>query len=92
MAKKATGAQKLYRNAGITELVFEDTPIEPGAEFRATLTPEHEMQLLQGGHLEILEDQSTAADQAQAAAAETGEGLASSSIESTEPGNRRRRS
>lgn len=71
MSKKTTGAQKLYRNAGASELVFEGQVMEPGAEFRVTLTPEHEQQLLTGGHIEILEDQSKTADAAQADAAET---------------------
>ncbi len=69
-AKK--GNQKLYRNAGASELVFEGVAMEPGSEFHATLAPEQEMQLLQGGHIEILQDQTTKADKAQASAAETG--------------------
>lgn len=70
MAKKATGSQKLYRNAGTTELVFEGVIMEPGAEFEVTLTPEHETQLIAGGHIEVLRDQSAKADRAQAQAAE----------------------
>jgi hypothetical protein len=63
--KKVLGDHKLYRNAGISELVFEGQVFEPGSEFRATLPPEQEMQLLAGGHLEVLQDQSAAADKAQ---------------------------
>lgn len=66
------GAQKLYRNAGASQLVFEGVTMEPGSEFRATLPPEQEQQLLLGGHLEILEDQSAKADAEQAALAEEG--------------------
>lgn len=73
MAKKTSKDQKLYRNAGVSFLVLEGVEIEPGAEFRATLDPHHETQLLQGGHLEILEDQSAKADADQAAAAEAAE-------------------
>ena len=69
MAKKPTSDQKLYRNAGVSPLVFEGQEMEPGSEFRATLTPEHELQLLTGGHIEILQDQSPRADRAQAEAA-----------------------
>jgi len=89
MTKKATGAQKLYRNAGASELVFEGQVMEPGSEFRATLTPEHEQQLLGGGHIEILEDQSKAADKAQADAAESG---TDAPVAATEESGRKRRS
>lgn len=68
MAKKATGDQKLYRNAGVSGLVFEGVEFEPGSEFTATLDADQEMHLVAGGHLEILQDQSTSADRAQAAA------------------------
>lgn len=73
MAKK--GDQKKYRNAGGTDLVFEGVTLHPGDEFLATLDPDHELQLLQGGHIEILQDQSTAADEAQAKVAEEGAGV-----------------
>ena len=73
MAKgKATGSQKKYKNTGVTTLVFEGVEMEPGSEFEATLDPDHELQLLTGGHLEILQDQSSRADRAQAEAAEGG--------------------
>lgn len=65
MAKKS-GNQKTYRNEGVTQLVFEDQEIDPGTEFRATLEPTHEMQLLAGGHISIVQDQSVAADREQA--------------------------
>ena len=64
------GTQKKYRNSGVSTLEFEVIPMEPGSEFEATLDPEQEMQLMLGGHLEILQDQSAAADKAQAAAAD----------------------
>jgi hypothetical protein len=70
MASKGTGSQKKYRNAGVSTLNFDGTDLEPGSEFLATLPPEQEMLLLQGGHLELLQDQSVAADRAQAAAAD----------------------
>lgn len=70
MAKKALGDQKTYRNAGVSTLCFEGQDFEPGSEFKATLPPEQEMLLLQGGHLEIVQDQSASADRAQAAEAD----------------------
>lgn len=75
MAKgnKKMGAQKLYRNEGVTQLLIEGKEINPGQEFEASLDVDYEMQMLMGGHLVVLRDQSTRADQAQAAAAE-GEG------------------
>ena len=63
--KKATGDKKRYRNAGVTELVIEGKSINPDDEFEASLDPVYEMQMLAGGHLEILRDQSSAADQAE---------------------------
>lgn len=69
MAKKPTSDTKLYRNAGVSPLVFEGEEMEPGSEFRASLDPDLETQLLAGGHIEILEDQSAKADRAQAEAA-----------------------
>ena len=69
MAKKAAGGLKLYRNAGVSPLVYEGEEMEPGSEFRAALDPDLEVQLLAGGHIEILEDQSAKADRAQAEAA-----------------------
>ena len=78
--KKATGSQKLYRNAGVTELVLEDKVMEPGSKFLASLSPEQEIQFLQGGHIEILQDQSARADQAQAQAAEDGVESVSASV------------
>ena len=88
MAKKPTKDQKLYRNAGVSTLIFEGEEFEPGSEFRATLDPDHELQLLSGGHLEILEDQSARADRAQAEAAEASNG--SSVVNEEEPTTRRR--
>jgi hypothetical protein len=69
MAKKPSSAQKLYRNAGVTTLVIEGKDMEPDSEFEASLDPDYEMQMLQGGHLEILRDQSAKADEAQASEA-----------------------
>lgn len=69
MAKKPSSDMKLYRNAGVSPLVFKGEEMEPGSEFRASLDPDLETQLLAGGHIEILEDQSAKADQAQAEAA-----------------------
>jgi len=69
MAKKPSSDTKLYRNAGVSPLVFEGQEMEPGSEFRASLDPDLETQLLAGGHIEILEDQSAKADRAQAEAA-----------------------
>lgn len=90
MAKKASGDQKLYRNAGVSFLVLEGVEIEPGAEFRATLDPAHEAQLLEGGHVEILQDQSARADAAQAAAAEAGETTPGAAVVTEEEPSRRR--
>ncbi len=79
MAKKPTHDQKLYRNAGVTTLVIEGKEMEPDSQFEASLDPAYEMQMLQGGHLEILRDQSAKADQEQAeAAGETTESESSS--------------
>lgn len=64
------GSEKLYRNAGVSEVIIEDIIMSPGDEFRASLDPHFEGQMLAGGHLEILEDQSQEADEAQAAEAE----------------------
>jgi hypothetical protein len=69
MAKKPTSEKKLYRNAGVTTLVIEGQDMEPDSQFEASLDPAYEMQMLQGGHLEILRDQSAKADEAQAEAA-----------------------
>jgi hypothetical protein len=44
--------------------------MEPGSEFLASLDPEQEMHWITGGHIEILQDQSAAADRAQAAEAD----------------------
>ena len=68
--RKAGGPSKRYRNSGVSTLVIEGVDINPGDEFNASLEPEYEMQMFVGGHLELLEDQSDAADQAQAANAE----------------------
>ena len=66
MTKKPTSDTKLYRNEGAAPLVFEGEQMEPGSEFRASLDPDLELQLLAGGHIVILEDQSAKADKAQA--------------------------
>ena len=86
------GSQKKYRNAGVSTLEFEGQSLEPGSEFLATLEPHHEQQLLIGGHLEILEDQSAKADKAQAEAAESGEGNANVVVEEPRSGRRGSRS
>lgn len=83
MAKKPSSDTKLYRNAGVSPLVFEGKEMEPGSEFRASLDPDLETQLLAGGHIELLEDQSDKADRAQAETA--GE------VTETEAGRRSRR-
>lgn len=70
--KKATGSQKRYRNSGVTTLVIEGQEINPDDEFTATLDPDYELQMFMGGHLELLQDQSSAADKAQAEGAEAG--------------------
>lgn len=84
MAKKSTKDQKLYRNAGVSTLVFEGQDFEPGSEFRASLDPDQELQLLTGGHIEILEDQSARADRAQAEEADE-------SVDASPEGGRRSR-
>jgi hypothetical protein len=68
MTRKATGEQKTYRNEGASQLLIEGQEINPGDEFKASLDPLFETQMLGGGHLVILADQSKAADEAQAAA------------------------
>ena len=93
--KKAGGPLKLYRNEGVSTLVIEGKELHPGDEFRAALEPEFEMQMLMGGHLVILEDQSVAADQAQAQAAEEGASGATDTgnvVETSERRGRRDRS
>lgn len=70
--KKPTGDHKRYRNAGVTTLVIENKEINPGDEFEASLDPDYETQMFAGGHLELLQDQSSAADEAQAKTAEEG--------------------
>lgn len=65
--------QKKYRNDGASTIVLEGEELEPGSEFYATLDPTFELQMLQGGHLVILEDRSDAADRA--AAEEAGESV-----------------
>jgi hypothetical protein len=69
-ARRAAGAQKKYRNAGVSTLEVDGIDMEPGSEFLASLDPEQEMHWITGGHIEILQDQSAAADRAQAAEAD----------------------
>lgn len=68
--KKPTGDHKRYRNSGVTTLVIEGKELNPGDEFEASLDPDFETQMFAGGHLEMLQDQSRAADEAQARTAE----------------------
>jgi len=70
VSKKKLGSHKLYRNEGVSQLLIEGKEINPGQEFEAALDPDYEMQMLMGGHLVVLRDQSVRADQAQAVAAE----------------------
>lgn len=67
MAKKQGGDMKKYRNEGASQLVIEGEEINPGTEFMASLSPEFEEQMFAGGHLSLVSDQSSAADEAQAA-------------------------
>lgn len=66
MTQKKAGDKKRYRNAGVSQLILEGVEINPGDEFETFLEPHHETQLLMGGHIELLKDQSEAADRAQA--------------------------
>ena len=91
MATKSQSDKKLYRNAGVTHLVIEGEDIAPGDEFRAQLSPEFEMQMFTGGHLELLQDQSRRADEAQAQAAEESETPAGGTVEAVESPTRNRR-
>lgn len=91
MAKKPTSDQKLYRNAGVSSLMIEGVEMEPGSEFRATLDPEFETQMLSGGHLELLQDQSERADQAQARAAEQTGTVTNGVVDEDETPARKRR-
>ena len=94
MAKHASktrtnASQKLYRNAGASPLVFEGIQMEPGDEFYVTLDPVHETQLIQGGSLEILKDQSAEADRLQEEEAASG-GVVAANPERVERSTTRR--
>jgi hypothetical protein len=58
MAKKLKDAtaQKLYHNVGASELVFDGVTHVPGSRFRTTMPAHQELQLLQGGHIEVVDE------------------------------------
>lgn len=64
--KKPTGNTKRYLNQGVSRLVLEGVSILPGDEFEALLHPEHEQQLIAGGHISILRDVSPETERRQA--------------------------
>lgn len=67
--KKSSGDKKRYVVSGVTTLLIDGVRLEPGSEFEASLDQTFEEQMLMGGHLEVLIDQSQAADTRDALAA-----------------------